>query len=109
MSSTQSISRRWQVESVRVLLYIFSLVVLVFFYFWQAPFVSWALLGPSFLVLGLGLAIHFVLFFKIETLAEESTVLLSTFVADSFLISLYVYFSSGSVSLFLLLHVINII
>lgn len=100
---------RWQVESIRVLLYIFSLVVLIFFYFWQAPFVSWALLGPSFLVLSLGLSVHFFLFFKIDSLSEESTTLLSTFVLDSLLISLYVYFSSGSVSLFLLLHVINII
>ncbi len=104
-----AISRRWQVESVRVLLYVFALIVLVFFYFWQAPFVSWALLGPSFFVLGLGLTIHFILFFKIDSMSDESTALLSTFILDSFLISLYVYFSSGSVSLFLLLHVINII
>lgn len=108
-SSTQATSLRWQVESVRVLLYIVSLVILVFFYFWQAPFVSLALLGPSFLVLGLGLFIHFFLFFKIDTLTDESTTLLSTFILDSLLISLYVHFSSGSVSLFLLLHVINII
>jgi two-component system, NtrC family, sensor histidine kinase PilS len=108
-NSAQTVSRKWQVESVRVLLYIFSLLVLVFFYFWQAPFVSWALLGPSFFVLGLGLVVHFILFFKIDSMSEESTALLSTFVLDSVLISLYVYFSSGSVSLFLLLHVINII
>lgn len=107
--SRQNVSRKWQVESVRVLLYIFSLFILVFFYFWQAPFVSWPLLGPSFFVLGLGLAIHFVLFFKIDAMSDESTTLLGTFILDSLLISLYVYFSSGSVSLFLLLHVINII
>lgn len=108
-SSDQTPSRKWQVESVRVLLYIFSLIVLVFFYFWQSPFISWTLLGPSFLVLGLGLITHFILFFKIDSMSEESTTLLSTFILDSLLISLYVYFSSGSVSLFLLLHVINII
>ncbi len=108
-SSAQTVSRRWQVESVRVLLYIFSLLVLLFFYFWQAPFVSWALLGPSFLVLGIGLITHFFLFFKIDALSEDSTTLLATFILDSMLISFYVYFSSGSVSLFLLLHVINII
>ncbi|MBL7542482.1 MAG: PAS domain-containing sensor histidine kinase [Bdellovibrionaceae bacterium] len=107
--SNVPISRKWQVESVRVLLYIFSLIVLIFFYFWQAPFVSWALLGPSFLVLGMGLGIHFFLFFKIDSMSDESATLLTTFIVDSFFISLYVYFSSGSVSLFLLLHVINII
>lgn len=107
--SSLNLSRKWQVESVRVLLYVFSLFILVFFYFWQAPFVSWAHLGPSFFVLSLGLAIHFGLFFKIDSMPEESTILLSTFILDSLLISLYVYFSSGSVSLFLLLHVINII
>ncbi len=109
LSRSVAVALRWQVESVRVLLYIFSLIVLVFFYFWQSPFVSWALLGPSFLVLGLGLVTHFILFFKIDSMPEESTALLSTFILDSLLISLYVYFSSGSVSLFLLLHVINII
>ncbi len=70
---------------------------------------SWSLLGPSFLVLGMGLSIHLALFFRIEKMAEDSAVLLSTFIADSFLISLSVHYSSGSVSLFLLLHVINII
>ncbi len=102
-------NRKWQVESIRVLLYIFSLIVLIFFYFWQTPFISWTLLGPSFLVLSIGLGVHLYLFFKIDNLSEDSTTLLSTFILDSLFISLYVYFSSGSVSLFLLLHVINII
>lgn len=112
-SKTSSLLRHWQVESGRVLLYIFSLLVLVFFYFWQTPFVSWALLGPPFLIIGLGLTIHFLLFFKIDAMSDEakgeSIGLLLTFIVDSFLISLYVHFSSGSVSLFLLLHIINII
>lgn len=109
VNSINRLPRRWQVETLRVSMYVLALVILCAYYFWQSPFISWSLLGPSFLVLGFGLAIHFLLFFKIDKMTEDSNWLLLTFICDSILISMYVFFSGSSVSLFLLLHMVNII
>ncbi|MCB0370598.1 MAG: hypothetical protein KDD45_14520, partial [Bdellovibrionales bacterium] len=58
----EKVSTKWKVESVRVLVYSLSLLVLLFYYYMQSPFISWALLGPSFGALGLGLSVHLALF-----------------------------------------------
>ncbi len=104
-----TISTKWKVESARVVVYTICLLVLLFYYNLQHPFVSWALLGPSFLSLGIGFLVHLFLFTKIETWKDDSKIVFISFVFDAFLLSYFVNKSGTYQSLFLIFHIINII
>lgn len=105
----EAIATKWKVESARVLVYAICLLVLLFYYNLQHPFVSWELLGPSFLSLGIGFLVHLFLFINIEKWKEDSKFIFISFVFDAFLLSYFVNKSGTYQSLFLIFHIINII
>lgn len=105
----EAISTKWKVESARVFVYAICLLVLLFYYKLQHPFISWVFLGPSFLSLGAGFIIHLFLFTKIDKWKEDSKIVFLSFVFDAFLLSYFVNKSGTYQSLFLIFHIINII
>lgn len=105
----ETIPTKWKVETVRVILYSVCLLVLLFYYYMQRPFISWVLLGPSFLTLGVGFFLHLFIFTKLDRWKEDSKLVFFSFVFDSILLSYFVFKSGTYQSLFLIFHIINII
>lgn len=102
-------STKYRVESVRVLIYFVCLVVLLFSFFLQSPFISWDLLGPSFISLGLGFILHLVLFLRIDKWKEDSLWIFISFIFDSIILSYFIYKSGSYQSLFLFFQIIHIV
>ena len=107
--SLDNYKTKWRVESLRVFLYVICLLVLIVFYNMQNPFISWVILGPSFLALGIGFLVHLLLFLKLDVWKEDSLFLFISFVIDSLLLSYFIHKSGTYQSLFVIFHLLNII
>jgi two-component system sensor histidine kinase PilS (NtrC family) len=97
------------IEFARVSLFVVILLVSVISSLSQGSFYNWSIVGPFYGVLTLALGVH-VLWVSIwGQLLEKPKVLFFGFVLDSLFISLLIYFFGLNQSLFLFLHLVNIL
>jgi Signal transduction histidine kinase, nitrogen specific len=99
----------WVLEFTRVSLFLVILLVSVISSFFQKGFINFDLLGPFYMIVSGALAIHVVWVSKWEAIIQSPKVLFAGFILDSLLISLLIYFSGVNQSLFLFLHLVNIL
>jgi len=97
------------VEFARIGLFVLILVISAISSIAQEGFVNWSILGPFYGILTAALALHLVWFATWDWLQERPVLLFSGFVLDSLFISLLIYHSGISQSLFLFLHLVNIL
>lgn len=94
------------VETVRVSLYLIVLVVGLASYLFQPGFINWSFLGPFYALISLGLGMHILV---VARVLKKDAWIFCTFVLDSLLFSLLIYFSGVNQSLFLFLHLVSIL
>lgn len=97
------------VEFARISLFVLVLFISVISSIFQEGFVNWSILGPMYAILVAAFAIHFVWLAKLDYLLDHPTVLFLGFVLDSLFISSLIYYSGINQSLFLFLHLVNIL
>jgi two-component system sensor histidine kinase PilS (NtrC family) len=97
------------VELVRVSLYLVVLVVGLLSYLFQPGFINWSFLGPFYGLITIGFALHLLIVAFLEKIPEHPRALFASFVIDSLLISLLIYYSGVNQSLFLFLHLVSIL
>lgn len=97
------------VEFVRLSLFVLVLLISVVSSVAQEGFVNWSILGPFYTILTVAFSFHLFWFTKWEEVLERPTLLLSGFVLDSLFISLLIYYSGINQSLFMFLHLVNIL
>lgn len=97
------------VEFVRLSLFVLILFISVVSSIAQEGFVNWSIVGPFYGILSIALALH-VLWFSIwDRLLQKAGFLFLGFILDSLFISLLIYYSGINQSLFLFLHLVNIL
>lgn len=101
--------QRLLVESSRVALFTLILLVCVTSYLMQPSFINWAALAPFYILISISLGMHLCLVQFLERIFHHPRVLFATFVLDAALISGLIYFSGLNQSLFLFLHLVNIL
>lgn len=97
------------VELSRVSLYALILLISVITSIVQEGFTNWAILGPFYTIITIGLSLHVIYFANWEWLLKRPLIFFAGFVVDSVLISALIYFSGINQSLFLFLHLVNIL
>lgn len=97
------------VEFVRLSLFVLILFISVISSVAQEGFVNWSIIGPFYGILSLALSLHLVWFSIWEKLINQAVLLFVGFVLDALFISLLIYYSGISQSLFLFLHLVNIL
>lgn len=97
------------VEFARLSLFVLVLGISVISSIFQEGFANWSILGPMYGVLTIALALHIVWLTKWELLLKHSNILFLGFVLDSLFISSLIYYSGVNQSLFLFLHLVNIL
>lgn len=97
------------VEFVRISLFVLILLISVISSVVQEGFVNWSILGPFYGILSVALGLHVLWLVTWDWLLENPKVLFLGFVFDSLFISCLIYFSGISQSLFLFLHLVNIL
>lgn len=97
------------VELSRVSLYALILLISVISSIAQEGFTNWAILGPFYTIITIGISLHAIYFAKWEWLLRRPVLFFLGFVIDSVLISALIYFSGINQSLFLFLHLVNIL
>lgn len=97
------------VEFVRLSLFALVLLISVISSVAQEGFVNWAILGPFYGILSIALSLHLAWFSFWDELLKRPRLLLAGFIFDSFFISLLIYYSGINQSLFMFLHLVNIL
>lgn len=97
------------VEFARVSLFTLILVISVISSVAQEGFINWSILGPFYGILSVVFTLHLIWFSRWEQLLLKPQILFLGFVLDSFFISLLIYYSGINQSLFLFLHLVNIL
>jgi two-component system sensor histidine kinase PilS (NtrC family) len=97
------------VEFARVSLFVIVLIVSVISTMTQGSFVNWSVQAPFYLVLTLALGLHVVWIAEWDQLLQHPRALFVGFVLDSVFISLLIYYFGLNQSLFLFLHLVNIL
>jgi two-component system sensor histidine kinase PilS (NtrC family) len=97
------------VEFLRVSLYLVVLAVGVISGLFQSGFLNWDLMGPFYGLICVGLGLHLIWVSFWERLMGKSLLLFTTFVVDALLLSFLIYYSGFNQSLFLFLHLVNIL
>ena len=97
------------VEFARVSLFVIVLIVSVISTMTQGSFVNWSVQAPFYLVLTLALGLHIVWIAEWDQLLQHPRALFVGFVLDSVFISLLIYYFGLNQSLFLFLHLVNIL
>ncbi|MNK52442.1 Sporulation kinase E [compost metagenome] len=97
------------VEFTRISLYLIILLVGVISSFFQSGFLNWDLIGPFYGIICFALTMHLIWVAQWEKLITKPILLFSGFALDSLLISLLIYYSGFNQSLFLFLHLVNIL
>ncbi|HEY8269297.1 MAG TPA: ATP-binding protein [Pseudobdellovibrionaceae bacterium] len=93
----------------RVSLYLLILLVSQTAFFLQKSFINWPLLAPFYMAICIALSFHGLYVHFMEWMAEKHVLLLVSFILDSLLLSLLITFSGLNQSLFLFLHLVNIL
>lgn len=97
------------VEFARVSLFALILLISVISSVFQEGFVNWQVLGPFYGILSIAFGMHLMWFAEWERLLRNPSWLFVGFVVDSLLISLLIYYSGINQSLFLFMHLVNIL
>lgn len=97
------------VEFARVSLFALVLLISVISSLFQEGFVNWNILGPFYGILAIAFSFHLLWFAEWERLLKNPGWLFAGFVVDSLLISVLIYYSGINQSLFLFLHLVNIL
>ncbi len=97
------------VEFVRLSLFVLILLISVISSIAQEGFINWSILGPFYGILSVALALHLIWFSIWEDLLKRPGLLFAGFVVDALFISLLIYYSGINQSLFLFLHLVNIL
>lgn len=97
------------VELARVSLFSLVLVISVVSSIAQKGFVNWGTWGPFYGVLCVAYSLHIGYFAKWEAYLKASLIVFLSFVVDSLLISTLIFYSGINQSLFLFLHLLNIL
>lgn len=97
------------VEFVRVCLFVLILGVSVISSLVQGSFVNWGVLGPFYGILTVALGLHLYWIASWEKTIEKPKLLFLGFVLDAFFISLLIFYFGVNQSLFLFLHLVNIL
>ena len=97
------------IEFTRISLFVLALCIAVILSIFQEGFVNWSILGPTYAILGLAFLSHLFWFGFWPYVSRRSWILFLGFVVDSLFISLLIYFSGINQSLYLFLHLVNIL
>lgn len=97
------------VEFVRVSLFILILAVSVVSTVAQGSFINWTVLAPFYGILSLAFGLHIIWIANWNRLIEKPLWLFVGFVLDSLFISLLIYYFGLNQSLFMFLHLVNIL
>lgn len=93
----------------RLGLFVLVLLISVISSLLQDGFVNWSILGPMYGILALAFAMHIVWLANWDRLLTKPLLLFFGFVLDSFFISALIFYSGINQSLFLFLHLVNIL
>ncbi len=102
-------NHRLLIQSTRVGVYLIVVVLTVLNHLLQENFFNWSLFASFYGVASLGLALHLLPLFRLDSFFEKRLVVFFTFVADVVLISLLMATSGLSQTLFLFLYLVTII
>lgn len=97
------------VEFTRVSLFALILLISAVSSIFQEGFINWQILGPFYGILSVAFAAHLLWFSMWDRLLKTPWLLFAGFVVDSLLISVLIYYSGINQSLFLFLHLVNIL
>jgi two-component system sensor histidine kinase PilS (NtrC family) len=97
------------IELSRVTFFILILLISLVSFLFEKRFINWSVLGPMYAGVGLSLAFHLFYIAKLDRFYERPKWLFFSFLADSVFISALIYSSGQNQSLFLFLHLANII
>ncbi|MGZ3772655.1 MAG: two-component system sensor histidine kinase NtrB [Pseudobdellovibrionaceae bacterium] len=97
------------VEFVRLSLFVLILFISVVSNIAQGGFTNWSIFGPFYGILVLALSSHLLWFSVWERLLNKASLLFFGFILDALFISLLIYYSGIHQSLFLFLHLVNIL
>lgn len=96
-------------ELTRISLFFLILLISVASSIFQNGFVNWEILGPFYGILSIAFSLHLVYLAKWEALLKRPILLFAGFVLDAIFISFLIYYSGVNQSLFLFLHLVNIL
>jgi len=102
-------TQRLIVAFSRVSLYLLILLVSQISFLLQKSFINWSLVAPFYLVICVALSFHVLYVHFLDWLSEKRWLFFSTFVLDSLLLSFLITYSGLNQSLFLFLHLVNIL
>jgi two-component system sensor histidine kinase PilS (NtrC family) len=105
----RSNNQRLLVAFSRISLYLLILLVSQISFLLQKSFINWSLVAPFYLVICVALSFHVLYVHFMDWLAEKRWLLFASFILDSLLLSLLITFSGLNQSLFLFLHLVNIL
>lgn len=109
-SSIQSqASQGYLIEIARISLFTLVLLISVVSSVAQKGFVNWGTLGPFYGVLCLAYVLHLIYFSNWNSYLKRPNGVFLSFVIDSLLISTLIFYSGINQSLFLFLHLVNIL
>lgn len=112
-ASTIEVSRnsnqRLIVAFSRVSLYLLILLVSQVSFLLQKSFINWSLVAPFYIVICVALFFHTLYVHFLDELESRRWLFFSGFVLDSLFLSLLITFSGLNQSLFLFLHLVNIL
>ncbi|MBX3035084.1 MAG: PAS domain-containing protein [Bdellovibrionaceae bacterium] len=102
-------NQRLLIEGARISLFMVILLVSIASYLFQPAFINWTLLAPFYALVTVALTMHLGILASLERLFRRPGWLFATFVIDALLISALILLSGLNQSLFLFLHLVNIL
>lgn len=101
--------QRLLIEAARISLFLVILAVCLISYLVQPAFINWTVLAPFYMLVSVAMGLHLGIVSTLDRLFKKPDFLFATFVIDAALISGLIYFSGLNQSLFLFLHLVNIL
>lgn len=96
-------------EATRIGLFFLILLISVVSSVVQSGFINWEILGPFYAILAVAFGLHVVWLANWDKLLTKPVLLFAGFVFDAIFISFLIYYSGVNQSLFLFLHLVNIL
>jgi two-component system sensor histidine kinase PilS (NtrC family) len=102
-------SNAWLIEFCRVSMFALLLILSLITTMFQEGFINWTVTAPFLSILTFALGLHLVWLSNWDRLLKKPLWLFAGFAIDALLLSLLIYFSGVNQSLFLFLHLVNIL
>lgn len=93
----------------RVSLYLLILLVSQVSFVFQKSFINWSLVAPFYFVICIALSFHVLYIHFMDWFEKKTPLFFTSFILDSLFLSLLITFSGLNQSLFLFLHLVNIL